>query len=187
MLDLNKLYLYRMTHIENVPHILQFCLTQVFSDKANLDYKAIGDNSLINNRTNFLTPNGKMLGQFIPFYFGPRMPMLYVIQKGYNGVSVTAPEDIVYCIITVQQVINHKLPFLFTNGHAVNGLSNFYDENDLTKIETIIDWKAINTIFWIDENDLDLKRRKEAEFLIESEIPATCIVGWVVFNEQAKS
>jgi hypothetical protein len=35
-----------MTHIENVPHILQFGITHKNSPNANLDYVAIGDDLL---------------------------------------------------------------------------------------------------------------------------------------------
>lgn len=175
-----------MTHIENVPHILEHGITHISSIQANKDYKSIGDNSIISTRNNFELPNGKKLGTFIPFYFGARMPMLYVIQKGYNGVPVTPAKDIVYCISSVQKIVDHRLPFIFTNGHAIDRLSDFYKFEHLPNINEILDKKAITAKYWIDENDLDLKRRKEAEFLVETDIPSTAIVGWVVYNDEAK-
>ena len=114
------------------------------------------------------------------------MPMLYVIQKGYNGVPVTPAKDIVYCISSVQKVVDHNLPFVFTDGHAVDGLSGFYEQKDLPNIDQILDKKAIDATYWHKDDDLDLKRRKEAEFLVETDIPATAIIGWVVYNEEAK-
>jgi hypothetical protein len=187
MPDLNKTYLYRMTHIENVPHILEHGVTHVSSARANKNYKAIGDNSMISTRNNFDLPNGKKLGAFIPFYFGTRMPMLYVIQKGYNGVAVTPTKDIVYCISSVQKIVDHKLAFVFTDGHAVDGLSEFYEQKDLPDMDKILDKKAIDATYWRQDDDLDLKRRKEAEFLVETDIPTTAIIGWVVYNEEAKN
>ena len=187
MTDLSKTYLFRMVHIENIEHILQFGITHQSSLNANKDYKSIGDNSLISNRNSFIMPNGKTLGQYIPFYFGERMPMLYVIQKGFNGVEAISPEKIVYCLLSIQQVINHKLPFVFTNGHAVDGFTEFFDETNIQQIDNIIDRSAIFCKYWKSETDLDLKRRKEAEFLIETDIPATAIVGWIVFNDEAKT
>lgn len=35
MPDLNKTYLYRMIHIENIPHILQYGITHSNSENAN--------------------------------------------------------------------------------------------------------------------------------------------------------
>ena len=83
MIDLSKIYLYRMTHIDNVPHILLNGITH----KANPNFTPIGDSSLIENRSIFVLNNDKNLGDCIPFYFYVRMPMLYVIQKSYNGVK----------------------------------------------------------------------------------------------------
>ena len=57
MLDFSKTYLYRMTHIENISHILQFGITHKTSNNSNKNFKSIGDNSLINTRNNFKLKN----------------------------------------------------------------------------------------------------------------------------------
>ena len=115
-----------MTHIENIAHILQYGITHQNSINANKNYKAIGDNSLISNRNKCILHNGKNLGDYIPFYFGGRMPMLYVIQKGLSGVPIVKPENIIYCVTSVAQIINSQLDFIFTNGHAISALSSFF-------------------------------------------------------------
>lgn len=89
MLNLDEIYLYRMTHIENIPHILQYGITHSNSPNANPAFVPIGDGSLIRTRSGFLLDCGRRLGEYIPFYFGVRMPMLYVIQKGFNFVTHT--------------------------------------------------------------------------------------------------
>ncbi len=43
--------------------------------------------------------------------------------------------------------------------------------------------KAISSKYWKDENDLDLKRRKEAEFLVSGDLPVNAIEGFVVYTE----
>ena len=65
-------------------------------------------------------------------------------------------------------------------------MSDFYEQKDLPNIDEILDKKAINATYWRNDDDLDLKRRKEAEFLIETDIPTTAIIGFVVYNEEAK-
>ncbi len=114
------------------------------------------------------------------------MPMLYVIQHGFNDVGITSPQDIIYCITSVAQIIDHGLPFVFTNGHAVDGLSVLYDQTHSADIAHIIDMNAINAKYWKDEKDLDLKRRKEAEFLVENDIPVSAILGYAVYNQASK-
>ena len=56
MTDLNKLYIFRMTHIENIPHILQYGITHRDSPNKNFNYQVIGDSSLIHTRNNFQFP-----------------------------------------------------------------------------------------------------------------------------------
>ena len=50
-MELERIHLYRMTHIENIPHILQNGITHKDSPNANLNYKNIGDLSLIATRS----------------------------------------------------------------------------------------------------------------------------------------
>ncbi|MPS74705.1 MAG: DUF4433 domain-containing protein [Chryseobacterium sp.] len=186
MAELDKIYLFRMTHIENIPHILQYGITHSDSSNANPSYVPIGDDSLINTRNKFLLNNGKCLGEYIPFYFGVRMPMLYVIQKGFNLVIPTPAENIVYCVSSVEKIMEQNADFVFTNGHAVDGFSVQYTVSDINNINEIIDWNAVKAKYWKDENDLDRKRRKEAEFLVLGDIDKKTILGFIVYNENAK-
>lgn len=175
-----------MTHIQNIPHILEYGITHSSSPNANPDYVTIGDGSLIAVRNEFPLTNGRTLGDYIPFYFGVRMPMLYVMQKGFNMVAATPAVEIVYCVTSVNKVIDLQLDFVFTDGHARNRLSTQYSPADLVNIDSIVDWRAIEATYWRDEADLDLKRRKEAEFLVLGDIVVDGILGFIVFNEDAK-
>lgn len=175
-----------MMHIDNVDHVWKNGITKITSPNSNPNYRAIGDNSLISNRNLFFIPNGNTLGNYIPFYFHQRMPMLYVIQRGFNGVTATPAENIVYCITSVALVIQHEIDYLFTDGHAVDKFSAFYESRDISKIDKILDFVAIRDSFWKDENDLDKKRRKEAEFLLSDDLPQSGIGIFAVYNNTAK-
>lgn len=186
MSELDKIYLFRMTHIENIPHILQYGITHSTSANANPDYTPIGDASLIATRNDFLLNNGRPLGQYIPFYFGVRTPMLYVLQNGFNMVAPTSAENIVYCVTSVQKIIEQQLDFVFTDGHAVDGFTTQYSAEDIQRIDRIIDWTAVSAKYWRSDTDLDLKRRKEAEFLVLGDLVADAILRFLVSNENAK-
>lgn len=176
-----------MTHIENIPHILQNGLTHSTSANANPNFVPIGDSSLIETRNNFLLNNGRLLGDYIPFYFGYRTPMLYVIQNGFNMVASTPPEKIVYCVSSVQKIIDLGLDFVFTDGHAVDCFSSQYTFTDIGNIDSIVDQDAIKARYWKKEDDLDLKRRKEAEFLVFGDISRMGILEFLTYNENAKT
>lgn len=186
MPNLNKVYLFRMTHIDNIAHIIQHGITHSTSVNANPNFVAIGDNSLIATRNNFLLNNGRRLGDYIPFYFGIRTPMLYVIQNGFNRIAPIPAENIIYCVSSVQTIIDLKLDFVFTDGHAVDGFSSQYTISAIQHIDTIIDKEAINAKYWRDDNDLDKKRRKEAEFLVLGDIPPIGVLGYLTYNEKAR-
>ncbi|PVD51080.1 DUF4433 domain-containing protein [Terrimonas sp.] len=184
MADLNKIYVYRITHVQNIPHMLQHGITHIHSANSNKNYLPIGDGSLIKSREAFQLPNGNSLGRYIPFYFGVRMPMLYVIQKGFNGVTPVAAKDIVYCVCSVAGIVHAGIDFVFTDGHAIDGFTSFYTPAEANNMDSIVDFKAVQAQYWKTDTDLDLKRRKEAEFLAAGDITPDAIIGFVVYNQE---
>lgn len=176
-----------MTHIENIPHILDKGIVHATSVNASPDFKPIGDIGLIQTRQAFKLDNGRLLGEYIPFYFGVKMPMLYVIQRGFNMVKATPAEDIVYCVTTVQEIWDRQLEVVFTDGHAVDKFTKQYNASHLPILDTLLDWEAIKAKYWKTETDLDLKRRKEAEFLVGNDVHKTALRGFVVASEAAKN
>lgn len=185
MVDLNKIYLYRMTHIKNVPHMQMHGITHRTSANANPNFTSIGDPTLISTRDAFVLDNGRSLGEYVPFYFGTRMPMLYVIQKGYNGVAITPAQDIVYCVTSIQKVIETNLEFVYTNGHAVDSFSSQFSPQDVIAVENQVDFQAVKVRDWKSPTDLDLKRRMQAEFLLLGDLPTEALLGYVVYNQHA--
>jgi hypothetical protein len=176
-----------MTHIANVPHILVHGITHRNSANANPNFTPIGDPALISTRDSFLLNNGKTLGEYIPFYFGSRMPMLYVIQKGFNEVPVTPAKDIAYCITSIQKVIDINIEFVYTDGHAVDSFSSQYGPQDVGDIENQVDFEAVKVRDWKSPKDLDLKRRMQAEFLLAGELPYSSVLCFIVKNQAAKT
>lgn len=178
-------YAFRITHIYNIPHILQYGIVRTNSVNRNDKYVNIGDIQVISLRKD-RSVNGIKISDCVPFYFGPRSPMLYVIQHGYNGVMKQNPSDIVYCVIRLCDLIQDNIDCIFTDGHALDALSNCYDADRLSEIDTIINYDDVYARQWASETDLDLKRRKEAELLIKNDLPAKYIRGFVVYNNEAK-
>ncbi|MBP6933248.1 MAG: DUF4433 domain-containing protein [Candidatus Methanofastidiosum sp.] len=197
-MELNKIILYRITHIENIPHILQYGITHKDSINKNPNYKNIGDLSLIDTRSKkkvnidkgeFNPDNGDTitLGDFIPFYFGVKMPMLYVAQHGGNFVeSATSPTDIIYLGCSVSKIISSKLNFYFSDGHATDMLTSFYDKSNINELVNIVDWEAVKSSYWGGDENLNIKRKKQAEFLVSGDLSPDFIVVFGCYNEIAK-
>lgn len=177
-------YGFRITHIDNIPYINETGFVLAGSPLASPDYKSIGDHKVIEKRKNGI--NGIDLTQHIPFYFGPRSVMLYVIQHGYNGVEKQKAEDIVYCVIRISDLIANKINCIFSDGHALSAITKFYTQEELPQLNNIISYNDIYAHYWVGEEDIDLKRRKEAELLIKKELPREYIRGYIVYNKEAK-
>ena len=178
-------YAFRMTHIDNMHHIIKHGLVKKDSPLRDEHFVSIGDRKIIGLRSD-MEIKGYRLGEYMPFYFGPRSPMLYVIQHGYNGVTRVEPENIVYCVIKIDDLIQNDIDCIFTDGHALPRLTSFYKKEDLSRINDIVRYEDVYSTQWDSEEDRDLKRRKEAELLVNCDLPVTFICGYVVYNEIAR-
>lgn len=149
-MDLDKVKIYRITHIKNIPHILRYGITHKDSSNKNPDYKNIGDITLIGTRSaktvivdngDFCYQNGItsiILGDYTPFYFWVKMPMLYVAQHGGNFVEqATPPGDIIYLVCSVAEIASSNINFFFTDGHATDMLTSFYDATKINDLEPV--------------------------------------------------
>ena len=178
-------YAFRLTHIDNIQYIMTKGLVRASSPLRDENYVSIGDVQVIQVRKD-RKYQGYQLSDFMPFYFGPRSPMLYVIQNGYNGVRKVSPENLIYCVVRIDDIINNNVDCFFTDGHALSSLTCYYHKSRLVELNNIVKYADVYSSFWNDEEDPDLKRRKEAELLIYEDIPAQYIRGIVVYNEVAR-
>lgn len=196
-MDFEKIYLFRITHIENLPHVQTNGVTHRNSSKANSNFIPIGDPTLIHTRRKKVVEvtNGQdgqkafsiVLGDYIPFYFGTRMPMLYVIQNGGNFVDEAInPEHIVYIVSTLKKIIDSGLNFYFSDGHATDAFTTFYDKNHVGYIKDIIDWNAVKMFYWGGSENLNEKRKKQAELLVKGDIDTNLISGYICYNAKAQ-
>lgn len=145
-MELAEIYLYRMIHIGNLVHVLRYGVTGKHSAVANPNFKTIGDLSLINTRNSkrvridngdFLAIDAPtiLLGDFVPFYFGVKMPMLYVIQNGGNFVKeATPPQNIVYLACSLNSILQSGFTYYFCDGHATDNLTSFYDSSKVQEL-----------------------------------------------------
>lgn len=86
----------------------------------------------------------------------------------------------------MQRIIDTKIDFVYTDGHATDGFTNFYFPDDIAEIEHQVDFNATKAKFWKDEKDLDLKRRKEAEFLIKQNLEYQDILGFATYSNDSQ-
>jgi len=96
------------------------------------------------------------------------------------------PTEIVYLSISLQKLILTGIDFFFTDGHATDNLTSFYDKTKISELVNIIDWTAIKSRYWGGSENLNAKRKKQAELLISGDLEPKLIMGMGCYNEEAK-
>ena len=74
----------------------------------------------------------------------------------------------------------------FADGHATDGLTSFYDSTEIENLTDIIDWNSVRAPFWGGQENLNIKRKKQAEFLIQNDLQPENIIGFGCYNDIAK-
>lgn len=104
--DLNpeKALIFRITHRENVPWILQHGLVCANGHPQDPGFVQIGNVELIGKRSHrpVPVPPGGTLADYVPFYFTPFSPMLYNILTG-RGVRQRPNEEIVILVSSLHR------------------------------------------------------------------------------------
>ena len=184
-IDYKARFVFRMIHCENLEFVLNNGMHARNNPIQDPDYINIGDIHLIEQRTTYhvgINPPGGSLGDYIPFYFGGHSPMLLNIKTGNRGIQQRQQDDIIYLVCKIQTLVEHCSEWCFTDGHAKNNFTEFFnDVNDLCRV----DWGVVGLQYWNnDEHDRDRMRKKQAEFLVKTHVPANCIAGIIVKTPQ---
>ena len=136
-------------------------------------------------RTRVPVCRGGTLADYVPFYFGPRSPMLYAINAGAVEGCREGQAPILHLEGSASRIAAAELPFAFTDGHAVMTYSEFYD--DLAELGNV-DLALMNARYWNDTDaDPDRKRRRQAEFLVYEFLPWNLVDRIGVLNENVRA
>ncbi len=184
----SKSYCYRITHIDNLPHILAHGILNKNHPKACGTYLQIGHPEIIDVRSNKpvkIAGHG-FIGDYVPFYFTPKSIMLLNILTGYQEpiVPKRSPEDILVIRCNIHTLANQDGPWFFTDGQANDAATSHY--NDLKHLDTI-DWDIIyDCNFKKSDGNTERPRKYQAEFLVHNQVPVHLIESLCVYNEKAE-
>ncbi|MGP0020084.1 MAG: DUF4433 domain-containing protein [Candidatus Sulfotelmatobacter sp.] len=163
--------IYHITHVNNLRRIV--AEGGLHCDRRAQELKSvnIGHLHIKQRRLNREVPLGPggTVGDYVPFYFAPRSPMLYVISRGGVEGYAEGQQPVIYLQSTAEKVDEAGLNWVFTEGHADMGYTDFFDDfRDLTEV----DWPLMKERYWHDTNDdPDRKRKRQAEFLVHQFFP----------------
>lgn len=178
--------IFRITHVENVPWILEHGLTCRSAGVFDPEYRNIGDPELIEKRTAREVPvaPGGTLSDYVPFYFTSRSPMLLNIRTGRN-VPAVPMRDIVILVTSLPGLVEQGIPFVFTDQHAYLRAARFYTSlSDLGKV----DWEILKrSDFQYDPNDPGKMDRYQAEALVHRHVPVAALGGIICHGEAQRA
>lgn len=181
--------IYHITPIDNLESILSAggLLAYNVMRAARTQYTNIAYENIQERRAKIRVPCGAggVLHDYVPFYFAPRSPMLYTINRG-NVTSYTQGQAaIIHLVSDANKIDIRGLDFVFTDGHAIMTFTDFFD--NLDDLEQI-DWDVMKDRYWQDTNlDNDRKRRRQAEFLVHNFLHWELIEEIGVINSTIKA
>jgi hypothetical protein len=154
----NITQLYYITHIENLPSILEKgILSHELMLSTGINATKISDEEIILRRKERQTPAGESLWKYVNLFFQPKNPMLYRVT---HGGSV----DHVAVLGVKREVLG--LPGVFiSDGNAASGNSTI-NANSPSLVEAIAN--QVGTIWW---GAVDGSRRSMAECLVPDYVP----------------
>ena len=108
--------IYHITSVDNLPGIIKegglFC----DRDAKNIQFVSIGHKRIKERRLRKRVPLGPggVLADYVPFYFAPRSPMLFTINKGNVEGYTGGQEPIVHLVSSTEAVDAEELEWVFT-------------------------------------------------------------------------
>ena len=148
-------------------------------------FLAIGQTSIIAKRDSTkvpVNPNGT-LGEYVPFYFGPRSPMLCKIWKKGADVPQTSQLDIIYLVSTIAILEEKNKEYVFTDTNASAAFVNFFSREEKEALQNL-DWLAIYAKYWSNsESDL---YKKQAECLVLGKVELNLIKKIYTYNQEVR-
>jgi hypothetical protein len=129
-------------------------------------------------------PRG-VIHDYVPFYFGYLSPMLLQLNTGRVAGYTENQEPLIYLVSTAQEVDDSGAGFVFSDGHGIAAVTDWYD--DLDQLDEV-DWSMVYQRYWRDEiGDMDRQRRKQAEFLVHEQCDWSLIQEIGVMNTKMKT
>lgn len=181
--------IYHITHLSNLTSILAIAGLGSNStmQQQGIGYINLANQNIQSRRAKVTVPCGAggTLTDYVPFYFAPRSPMLYAIHQGNVPTYSEGQESLIYLVSTVEAVQQANLSFVFTDGHGIMALTQFFDDPaDLNQV----DWQVMALKYWFDTpEDNDRKRRRQAELLVHQFFPWQLITEIGVMHHSVKA
>ncbi|HEY2647348.1 MAG TPA: DUF4433 domain-containing protein [Candidatus Acidoferrales bacterium] len=180
----SPLRIFHITAISNLPSIAK---AKKLSAKAELQKKGIAYGNIAYQGAQgkravkmVAKPPGGVVHDYVPFYFAPRSPMLFTINKGNVPDCPHRQPDIVHMETTVEAIADSGLHYVFYDYNATLDIATCYSSiKDLGKINWALFHENPRMDGYcqffnsrLDDPKYALRREtRQAEFLIHKSVP----------------
>lgn len=163
--------------------------------KKKIDYGNIAYQGAQGKRAGKLVarPPAGVIHNYVPFYFAPRSPMLFTINKGnVEGCPYRQP-DILHLMTTVEAIVQNELLYVFYDYNATLSIATCYNDiKDLNKIDWGIFYEQPQLDgyckYWhsVMDNMRYVRRQetRQAEFLVHQSVPLKLVTVVGTYDEQ---
>lgn len=153
--------IYHITDVANLPAILAAGGLHSDATMAHRQTAVIGYEHIKLRRLTEIQVaccGGRFVGSFVPFYFCPRSPMLYTINRGNTGRPPGCQRSIVHLVSTVGAALAQNRLWAISDGNAGTRHATF--SSNVSSLAGL-DWSAIRATQWQGR-----VHEKQAEFLL---------------------
>jgi hypothetical protein len=183
-------YLVHLTSVENLASIWGAGAILADSQLSTGQVTAeLGSRDIKNQRRRRPVPCGAggVVGDYVPFYFSARSPMLYFAHTGNPLSPFAGPQaDLVHLVSHSEVVSELGLRYVYSDRNAALALARFSD--DLAEIDQLVDWKLQQQKFWNSTDaEPDRMERRMAEFLVHEACPISAILELGVLDDASLS
>lgn len=133
-------------------------------DAAHAGLKAYRRNTLVQ------VAQGGSLDQYVPFYFGPRSPMLCATYYGQTEYSRSGrgQAGMIHLVCRLETLIRDSPGmWCFVDAHVTRGWAKFGDTLD--ELDARVDFDVMTLKYWSDPDEI--KAARQAEFLVHGVVP----------------
>ena len=161
------------THVTNLPGIIANGLvSDRTAQHAGLTQVDVGEPSIKAERRRRvvdIAPGG-VVGDYVPFYFAPRSPMMYSIFRGNVATYQGGCDRLVYLVTTLERLSATGLTWVVSDRNAVLAYAEFRDQGDQALAH--VDWGLMRATWWNNTaGSPDRKERRMAECLVHERVP----------------
>lgn len=174
------------TPVDNLPGVLKrgCLLADSVVQSVSMDIRECGDVDIKQRRRVMpvrVAPYG-YVGDYVPFYFAPRSPMMYKIWRGGVPTYTHGQEVLVYLWSSLSEVRRAGLPWVGSDGNCAVAVTQH--TNNWAELEQLVDWDLMKEQYWNNtQDDGDRMRRRMAEILVHNSFPLGSVRGIVVHNQ----